>query len=151
MATADLKFPFARELREQHDALRTALRWFCAEAEQGRPRGGAAGNAAFEILRVIRDQLIQHFRFEELNGFEGGLGSHEPEIQRRVQELVSQHRAFEARLDGCLDRLGRSGTEPAIPAPLLTDLAAFLVDLRRHDAEENALLLRISRGPIDGP
>ena len=34
MAAPELKFPFARELQEQHDALRAAVRWFRAEAEQ---------------------------------------------------------------------------------------------------------------------
>lgn len=145
MAT-ELKFPFARELREQHDALRAAVRWFRALAERsGSSESGRAD--AREFLRVFRDQLVQHFRFEELNGFEGGVGSHDAEIQRWIQELMRQHRAFEGRLDGLLLRLKESGNDQWIP--LLTELGAFFGDLRRHDAEEDALLLWISRGPTD--
>ncbi len=149
MATAELKFPFARELQEQHDALRAAIRWFRAEAEQERPCGNAGRGDPREFLRVFREQLSLHFRFEELNGFEGGVGSHDPEIQRWTQELIRQHRAFEVRLNALLLRLEESGDDPGIPAPLLSELGVFFGDLRRHDAEENALLLWISRGPAD--
>ena len=147
MAAADLKFPFARELQEQHDALRTAVRWFRAEAERSHSSESGRVDAG-EFLRVFREQLVQHFRFEELNGFEGGVGSHDPEIQRWTQELIRQHRAFEERLDALLLRLEGPNARK-LSAALLTELGAFFGDLRRHDAEENALLLWISRGPAD--
>ncbi len=103
------------------------------------------------FLRVFREQLVQHFRFEELNGFEGGFGSHDPEIQRWTLELIRQHHEFEARLSAILVRLQESASERGVPAAVLADLGAFFLDLRRHDAQENALLLWIARGPADFP
>lgn len=149
MTALELEFPFSRELREQHDALRAAARWLQAELEQERAGGRAARGDARDSLRVFREQLVQHFRFEERNGFEGGVGSHDPEIQRWTLELVRQHHALEERLDALLSRPEESGSEPGITAPWLTELRAFFAALRRHDAEENALLLWISRGPTD--
>lgn len=149
MTAPELRFPFAHELQEQHDALRAAVRWFQAELDPGRPGGPAARGAAREFLRVFREQLIRHFRFEELNGFEGGVGSHDPEIQRWTQELIRQHHAFEERMSALEQRLEEAGEGQAVPEPLLAELGAFFSALRRHDAEENALLLWISQGPTD--
>lgn len=149
MTTPELKFPFARELKEQHDALWATVRWFRSEVEQGRSSGPGEYVDEGAFLRVFREQLVQHFRFEELNGFEGGCGSHDPEIQRWTLEFIRQHHAFEERLDALLVRLEEPGSDGEIPAPLLTELGAFFGDLRRHDAEENALLLWVSRGPTD--
>lgn len=149
MTTPELEFPFARELQEQHDALRVAVRWFQAEVEREQPTRAGERAEAREFLRVFREQLTQHFRFEELSGFGGGVGAHDPELQRWIQELIRQHRAFEERLDALLARLDATGNDAEIPAALLMELGAFLGALRRHDAEENALLLWISRGPTD--
>ncbi|NOT32320.1 MAG: hemerythrin domain-containing protein [Planctomycetes bacterium] len=149
MAIPELCFPFARELQEQHDALRAAVRWFQAEVEPAQPALAAERVNAREFLRVFREQLTQHFRFEELSGFEGGVGAHDPEIQRWTQELIRQHRAFEEHLDALSARLDATALDAGIPAVLLTELGAFFGALRRHDAEENALILWISRGPTD--
>jgi len=148
MATPELKFPFARELKEQHDALRATVRWFRSEVEQGRSNGsgGPVGDA---FLRLFHEQLVKHFRFEELHGFEGGSGSNDPEIQGWTLELFRQHHDLEERLGALIARLEESGSVREIPAPLLTELDAFFAALRQHDAEENALLSWISRGPAD--
>ncbi len=149
MSDAELKFPFARELEEQHDALRAAVRWFQSELEAGRAGGRDVRREAREFLLVFREQLVQHFRFEELNGFEGGFGSDDPELQRWTRELVRAHHEFEQRLVALLSRLEQAGAGPELPEPWLGELRVLLGDLRRHDAEENALLLWIARGPVD--
>jgi hypothetical protein len=149
MSEGELGFPFARELREQHDALRAVVRWFQAELgpEPAREPGRAAH--ARDFLCEFREQLVRHFRFEELNGFEGALGSDDPEVQAWARELVRQHHAFERELTGFLEQLELSPAGSSVPDPLLGELAAFFGALRRHDAEENALMLWISRGPLD--
>ena len=149
MGDAELKFPFARELEEQHDALRAAMRWFDSELEADIAAGRDERRKAGEFLLVLREQLVQHFRFEELNGFEGGFGSDDPELRRWTQELVRQHHAFERRLDALLSPLEQSGPGPGLPEDWLVGLRALLADLRRHDAEENALMLWIGHGPVD--
>jgi hypothetical protein len=148
MVGDELRFPFAGELREQHDALRTTMRWFQAELDRG--EGERLGCArASEFLRVFREQLVEHFRFEELSGFEGGVSSPDSEIQHWTAELMRQHQALEGRLRALLEHLGGVHADEALPAPLLAELRAFFSSLRRHDAEENALILWISQGPTD--
>lgn len=132
-------FPFARELREQHDALRAVVRWFLAEA--GRKPGGRAQHArGLELLRLLRDELHHHFRFEEQGAFQDGLSSGDRSIRAWTQELVRQHRGFEERLGALLCELERSPESGGVPAALLAKLATLLGALRRHDAEETALL-----------
>jgi hypothetical protein len=149
VSEGELGFPFARELREQHDALRTAVRWF--QAELGAQRAREPGRAAHarDFVREFREQLVQHFRFEELNGFEGAFGSDDPEVQGWARELIRQHHAFERELSGLLEQLELCPAGAAVPGRLLGELAAFFGARRRHDAEENAFMLRISRGPLD--
>lgn len=138
-------FPFARELREQHDALRAVVRWFLAEA--GRKPGGPAQHArGLELLRLFRDELHHHFRFEEQGAFQDGMSSRDRSIRGWTQELVRQHRDFEARLDALLGDLERSPAAGGVPAALLAKLANLLGALRRHDAEENALLRWVAGG-----
>jgi len=144
MSAPELKFPFARELQEQHDAVRAAARWFQVDVERERASGCVSGREALAFLQMFREQLIRHFRFEETNGFEGGLGSSDADIQRWARELVGQHRALEQRLDVLISRL-ESGDDRALPVPLLVEWRTFFGALHRHDAEENALLLWIEQ------
>jgi len=145
MTSPELKFPFARELQEQHDALRATVRWFQSEFDPGRLRGQRRSGAASGFLREFREELIRHFRFEEQAGDQAETGWRDPDIQPRMQELARQHGAFEERLESLQRRLEAAGPESAIALPLLRELGGFFADLGRHEAEERALLRRISR------
>lgn len=136
-------FPFAQELREQHDALRAVVRWFQAEIGAGAP---AARAEAREFLRVLSEQLAEHFRYEELAGLGGALDSRDPRLRIWAQELVRQHRAFEVRT-GALRRQLEEAPGEGLPAPLIAELGELFAGLRRHDAEENALLTWIAQRP----
>jgi hypothetical protein len=142
-----VRFPFSIELREQHAALRSTLHWMEVEVAQKGER--IFVEASFlGHLRTWRGHLGQHFRFEEENGFEGGFGSPDAEIQELTGTFVRQHRSLEARLDALLDRMAAPpGAEDA--ALLLDELLFFFRQLRRHDALEDAMLQRIVHGPLD--
>jgi hypothetical protein len=99
-------------------------------------------------LRAWSVHLREHFRFEEVNGFEGGFASPDPEIHELTSGFVRQHRALEARMDDVLARAGApSGAEDA--AELMEELLRFFRQLRQHDAQEDAMLQRIVHGPVD--
>jgi hypothetical protein len=146
MSATNVRFPFSIELREQHAALRSTLHWMEVEvAEKGEH---ALGLGFLDQLRTWRGHLAQHFRFEEENGFEGGFGSPDAEVQELTGTLVRQHRALEGRLDALLDRMDApAGAEDA--SQLLEELLLFFRQLRRHDALEDAMLQRIVHGPLD--
>lgn len=140
----ELGFPFARELGEQHAAVRVTLRWI--EAELARQASCSRLDDSLQrSLRTFRQELGEHFSFEERHGFEGGFDSPEPEIQRVTSRLVREHREFERRMDEILDQLGKSTTA----AGAVAALHAFFDDVRRHDAEESSLLLRIVHGAME--
>jgi hypothetical protein len=147
MSAPNVRFPFSIELREQHAALRSTLSWLEAQVAQSGVR--VFGERSFlDLLCTWRHHLGEHFRFEEVNGFEGGFGSPDPEIQELTGTFVRQHRALEARLDGLLDRAkAPPGAEDA--GLLLDELLLFFRQLRRHDALEDAMLQRIVHGPLD--
>ena len=142
----ELQFPFALELREQHDAVRSTAKWLEVELE----RSSAAGeslDAVVETLRVFRTQLVEHFHFEERGGFEGSFGSADPVVRRRAGDLVRQHRALTARLDAALARDDR----PRAPADLVGELRLFFRALRQHDELEDALLQDVQLHEPPGP
>ena len=147
MSSTNVRFPFSIELREQHAALRSTLSLLEAQVAQKGER--VFGERSFlGHLRTWREHLGQHFHFEEVNGFEGGFGSDDPEIQEQTGSFVRQHRALEARLDVLLDRTAAPpGAEDA--ALLLDELLLFFRQLRLHDALEDAMLQRIVHGPLD--
>ena len=150
MSDAEPKFPFARELEEQHDALRAAVRWFETELGSGRSEGRSGARAAREFLVPFREQLVGHFRFEERGGLASGFGSDDQGVRSWTQELVRQHHELEQRLDALLVHPGQDGGSAGRDA-WQAELLAFLGALRRHDAEENSLMLWISRGPDLAP
>jgi hypothetical protein len=132
-------FPFERELREQHDALRAFVRWL--EAELVRP--GSLDVLA--LLETFGAELARHFRFEEENGLTDAFGSHGPEIRRWSAELVGQHSVLEERLRA-IRRSLEGAPAGVVVRPPLAEIAEFCDALRRHDAEENAFLLCHMRG-----
>jgi hypothetical protein len=147
MSATNVRFPFSIELKEQHAALRSTLHWMEVQvAEKGERVFGDRSFLA--LLRTWRDHLLQHFRYEEVNGFEGGFGSPDVEIQELTGTFVRQHRALEARLDWLIDRTSAPpGAED--PFLMLDELLLFFRQLRRHDSLEDAMLQRIVNGPQD--
>ena len=79
----EIEFPFARELGEQHAAVRSTVKWLEIEIARSSP-AGIPGEVAVTTLHVFRAQMSEHFRFEERGGFEAGFGSADMEIRRRT-------------------------------------------------------------------
>ena len=145
MTSTGVRFPFSVELKEQHDALRATLGWMEAEI-RGKGARVLAERGFQSLLSAWRIHLRQHFRFEEEAGFDGAVTSSDGDVRALAGDLVRQHRALEARLDGLLDRVAAPpGAED--PTELLLGLGRFFRQLRQHDALEDALLQRLAHGP----
>lgn len=157
MTAEELAFPFARELHEQHDALRTTARWIEAEVNRLRNCQNREGFLLVP-LRAFAHELGEHFRFEERHAFglkEGPTSvraePHDPSSQG-VLAFAEEHRAFERRLATILVRIDSSDAlDCVIPADVLADLHCFFDDLRRHDARESAFVLRREGPEATGP
>jgi hemerythrin-like domain-containing protein len=154
MTAHDLAFPFARELHEQHDALRTTARWI--EAEVSRLRHSQHREGFLLVpLRAFAHELGEHFRFEERHAF--GLRSGPdaqaalpgPARHEALLAFTEEHRVFERRLASILVRLQAGETLDSLVSPdILADLKGFFDDLRRHDARESAFVAH-PEGPAD--
>lgn len=144
--TLEVRFPFTLELREQHAALRSTIRWLESEVDQ--KRGNLAGGAFLGLLLAFRDQIVQHFRFEEANGIEGGFGSSDPELHALATGLIRQHRELEQRLDQAV-RGFESAPDPYLALDSLLALRAFFREMRKHDALEDAILQRLRHESVE--
>lgn len=150
MAADDLAFPFARELSEQHDALRTTARWIEAEVHRLRHCQNREGFLLVP-LRAFAHELGEHFRFEERHAF--GLSARPSPaaatgpIPAEVLGFVGEHRSFERRLATILVRVEAGEALDCVVAPdILADLHDFFDELRRHDARETAFVAH-GQGP----
>lgn len=144
--TLEVRFPFTLELREQHAALRSTIRWL--ESEVDLKRGNLAGGAFLGLLHTFRDQIVQHFRFEEANGIEGGFGSSDPEMHALAYGLIRQHRELEQRLDQAV-RGFEGVADPYLALDALLALRAFFREMRKHDAIEDAILQRLRHESVE--
>jgi hypothetical protein len=144
--TVEVRFPFTLELREQHAALRSTIRWLESEVDQ--KRGNLAGGAFLGLLHTFRDQLLEHFRFEEANGIEGGFGSSDPELHALASGLIRQHRELELRLGQAVS-LFEVARDPYFALDALLSLKAFFREMRKHDALEDAILQRLRHESVE--
>jgi hypothetical protein len=144
--TLEVRFPFTLELREQHAALRSTIRWL--ESEVDLKRGNLAGGAFLGLLHTFHEQIVQHFRFEEANGIEGGFGSSDSELHALAAGLIGQHRALETRLAHVV-ALFEACDDPYLALDALLALKTFFRELRKHDALEDAILQRLRHESID--
>lgn len=146
MTALDVRFPFTLELREQHAALRSTIRWL--ESEVDHKRGTLAGGAFLGLLHTFRDEIVQHFRFEEANGIEGGFGSSDPELHALAHGLIRQHRELEKRIEGVVQGF-EGAPDPYLAIDALLALRAFFREMRKHDALEDAILQRLRHESVE--
>ncbi|MEQ1892671.1 MAG: hemerythrin domain-containing protein [Planctomycetota bacterium] len=146
MTALDVRFPFTLELREQHAALRSTIRWL--ESEVDLKRGNLAGGAFLGLLHTFQEQIVAHFRFEEANGIEGGFGSSDPELHALASGLIRQHRELEQRLALAVQGLDLA-QDPYLALDSLLALRAFFREMRKHDAIEDAILQRLRHETVE--
>ena len=120
--------------RELHDLIVEAR----GALEQ--PAGIVASATAAGRLGTLRQYLARHFELEERGGFMEESLTRMPRLSRAVREVVAEHPALLAELDGLLQRLAArdSGAESWQQAGY--DFEAFASRLLAHERNENAVV-----------
>jgi hypothetical protein len=86
---------------------------------------------------MLRQQLSNHFRLEEENGYMAWVLEREPHLERTVEHLHDEHRS----LADTLDRLIReASTKNTLDESLREQARAWLEQVRQHEARENRLV-----------
>ena len=124
----------AEALMRAHLALRKDLGKL---EEAARPASGAGAAELRARLGATRTHVVEHFRFEEENGYLDAVAKREPRLERAVQQLADDHRRLAQSLDALV--------EEARVAPHLDDtfrgkVLTWMEQLRRHEDRENDLV-----------
>jgi hypothetical protein len=102
-------------------------------------RPGSAEGLAELCARLTATQvyLLEHFRFEEQDGYMDVVRKREPRLERAVQELAEEHRQLAQSLAALLAR-----ARPALgPGHSIREAVRDWVErVRRHEARENDLV-----------
>jgi hypothetical protein len=114
--------------------------------------GSSAGDGALALvgrLDATRTHLLEHFRFEEHNGYMDAVRKREPRLERAIQQLADEHRQLARSLDALLaEARGATGTSAA----LRTQVQNWVEAVRQHEIRENDLIqdaFHLDIGPED--
>jgi hypothetical protein len=124
----------AEALTRAHLALRKDLGLL---EEAARPASGEGTTELRARLGATRTHVVEHFRFEEENGYLDAVRQREPRLERAVQQLADDHRRLARSLDALV--------EEARAAARLDDtfrgkVRAWMEQLRQHEVRENDLI-----------
>jgi len=88
-------------------------------------------------LEGARADIVEHFRFEEENGYMASVLQAQPHLERAVRHLHDEH----AQLLRALDQLiARTRSAPTLTDDLRSEVSAWLASVRRHERSENVLV-----------
>jgi hypothetical protein len=140
--TGPAQFPAGREIAEEHDAIRSVMRWI--ETELRRHMESAEGerdlSAMLGPLRSFLSSLAEHFRFEEESGVLPAAILVRENPEENLRSWREQHQRILMRLNGSIRVLETATSDRPPPASFAGELRDVFADLRAHDAVENDLL-----------
>jgi iron-sulfur cluster repair protein YtfE (RIC family) len=121
--------------RELHDLLVEAR-----AAWAGSAGGPTAAATARQRLTALRAYLARHFSQEEQGGYLEESLARMPRLSRAVQDVLTEHPALLAKLDGLLERLAARDIGCEAWRQAGRDFEAFASHLLAHERNENAVL-----------
>ncbi len=87
-----------------------------------------------EQLGQTRVHVLEHFHFEEQNGFMEAVVKRDPRFDRAVSELFEEHRQMRDSLEKLL---ADTRDAPPAAADVREEIRTWIKRLRRHEAREN--------------
>jgi hypothetical protein len=96
--------------------------------------GGVDPPRLAERLARAREDVLQHFEFEEQNGYMAMVLRRQPHLERVVEHLRDEHRQLAAGLDTLIGQV-RAGE-----ADLANKVRTWVSEIRRHEVRENNLV-----------
>ncbi len=124
----------SKDLQEAHVALDNDLREL-ENALHATPTDGRA--EVVRRLARVRLTLIEHFRFEEHNGYMTGVLKREPNLDQTVRGLLKEHQQFAHSLD---DIITEARSRANLEESLLEKIRDWLKRIHHHESRENQLV-----------
>jgi hypothetical protein len=121
-------------LGRAHAALLNDLRQL---AEAVRPASAEGLPDLRAGLDATRRHILEHFRFEEQNGYLDAVRKREPRLDRTVAQLAEEHRQLAESLDALI---ARAGAATHLDDTLREVVRGWIGRVRRHERCENDLV-----------
>jgi hypothetical protein len=131
----------------EHRAIRAAVLALKARIRGPEPaRRDHWARLLAEDLDLLAGLLRTHFAREEAEGMFEAILEAEPDAVGPCARLRDQHRSILHHLSAILRKLDEPRQDTASVEALRRETRALLADLARHEAEEDALLVRVMQG-----
>jgi hypothetical protein len=125
---------FAEALNAAHTALLIDLRDL---DEAARSASGEGSAELGTYLGKVRTHLLEHFRFEEQDGYMAPVLKEEPRLGPAIQELLAEHGQLARVLDALIQEVGASRRLEGV---LLERVRGWVKQVRHHETQENNLV-----------
>lgn len=138
--------PFGEALGRAHTAL---LKDLLELEEAGRPASRSSLPVLRSRLEATSVHIMEHFRFEEQNGYMETIRQREPRLGRAIDELAKEHGQLLKSLDIVLEE---TFTAPCIDETIGAKISEWINQVRQHEARENQLVqdaFNLDIGPED--
>jgi len=89
------------------------------------------------ILDGTRTHILEHFRFEEQDGYMDKVRKREPRLQRAIDQLAGEHRQLAQALDTFIEDAKRAST---LDPDLRERIREWVAAVRQHEAREDELV-----------
>lgn len=125
---------FVEALRQAHGALLEDLTGLENAAHSSLDTDSAA---MLSCLERTRAHILEHFRFEEQNGYMAVALQREPSLARTVEQLRDEHHQLALKLEGLLEQ---TRTGQPFGEAIRDQVRSWVESVRQHEARENSLV-----------
>jgi hypothetical protein len=123
----------AESLSRAHEALQRDLQ---ALEECIAPDSGKSVASIRARLKTTQRHILEHFRFEEQNGYMEKVRRREPRLEHAIDQLVLEHRQLAGSLETLLEAARDASSSDAFPVNIRQWIAA----VRQHENCEDRLV-----------
>jgi hypothetical protein len=124
----------AESLRRAHRALRKDLQKLEDSVQPTSDQGIPIIRA---ILDATRTHVLEHFRFEEQDGYMDKVRKREPRLQHAIDQLAGEHRRLAEALDALIENAKQAST---LDPDLRRKTREWIATIRQHEAREDELV-----------
>lgn len=127
---------FPQVMHEAHAAL---IRELAAVEECVAAGSTSSGTETQRRLVDLRSKLVNHFAFEEKDGYMVSVLGRAPHLDHVVKELLEQHRQLADALDALIGE-AKQVAEGSLDDGFRSRVQEWIVRIRRHEKRENGLI-----------
>lgn len=124
----------AESLSRAHKALRNDLQKLRDAIQQTTDQDISAIRAS---LRATRTHILQHFQFEEQNGYMDKVRKREPRLEHTIDQLAEEHQQLSQALDALIEKANQASS---LDPDLQDRTRQWIAAVRRHEAREDELV-----------